>query len=117
MRQPTAQCALAGLHDYGHGVRLGLQQHGALHACLQRALRRNPDRVPAQSEKYFRAPYEPCGQLASTRRPSGEALMTHMTSRFRVVLASAGLAYFAVAFPAAGEVPDLTGVWTNYRNP
>src|SRR5690349_20990476 len=48
---------------------------------------------------------------------SREAFMTHLTHLCRAVLAFAGLAYFAAASPAAGEVPDLTGVWTNYRNP
>jgi hypothetical protein len=43
--------------------------------------------------------------------------MTHTTSHFRAVLAAAGLACFAMTLPAAGQVPDLTGVWTNYRNP
>ena len=43
--------------------------------------------------------------------------MTNMTSRVRAVLAAAGLVFLAVALPAAAQVPDLTGVWTNYRNP
>jgi hypothetical protein len=38
-------------------------------------------------------------------------------SRSRVLLLAAGLACFGMVTAAAAEVPDLTGVWTNYRNP
>src|ERR1043165_8466777 len=46
MRAPAHERALARTFDHGHRVRVGLQQHGPLHACVQRSLRAHAERLP-----------------------------------------------------------------------